>query len=58
MLGSTSQLLFWVSVVVFVIGIFMLIAGIGPLWLPILVVLVGIAGGLIAKFKPELISRT
>ena len=33
----------WPAVAVFVIGAFMLVAGIGPLFLPILVILVGIA---------------
>ena len=33
---------FWVAVAVTVIGLFMLVAGIGPLLLPVLVTLVGI----------------
>ena len=34
---------FWIAVAVTVIGLFMLVAGIGPLLLPIVVTLVGIA---------------
>lgn len=34
--------MFLPAVVVAVIGLFMLIAGIGPLWLPIVVLIVGI----------------
>ena len=47
-LGSTAGArygamnLFWIAVAVTVIGLFMLVAGIGPLLLPILVTLVGI----------------
>lgn len=33
---------FWPAVAVAVIGLFMLIAGIGPLWLPIIVLLLGV----------------
>jgi hypothetical protein len=34
--------MFWPAVAVAVIGLFMLVAGIGPLWLPVLVLLVGV----------------
>jgi hypothetical protein len=40
---------FWPAVVVAVIGLFMLIAGIGPLLLPIVVLLLGIAGAVTAR---------
>jgi hypothetical protein len=35
---------FWVALVVLLIGAFMLVAGIGPLWLPIVIVLIGVVG--------------
>ncbi len=41
---------YWAAVaIVLVVGIFMLIAGIGPLGLPIAVILVGIAAALLGK---------
>ncbi len=41
----------WAGIVVLVVGLFMLIAGIGPLWLPIVVVLAGIAVIAAGKLK-------
>ena len=41
--------LFWPAVVVAVIGLFMLVAGIGPLWLPIVVLLVGAVGAVVIR---------
>jgi hypothetical protein len=41
--------MFWPAVVVLVIGLFMLVAGIGPLWLPILIVLVGAAATVMSR---------
>ena len=41
----------WAGIVVFVVGAFMLVAGIGPLWLPIVVVLAGIAVIVLGRFK-------
>jgi len=41
--------LFWPAVAVAVIGLFMLIAGIGPLLLPILVLLVGVVVAVLSK---------
>jgi len=39
--------MFWPAIVVLVVGLFMLVAGIGPLWLPILVVLLGVGAAII-----------
>jgi membrane protein implicated in regulation of membrane protease activity len=41
--------MFWPAIVVLVIGVFMLVAGIGPLWLPILIVLVGAVAAVMSK---------
>jgi hypothetical protein len=39
----------WPAVVVAAVGLFMLIAGIGPLWLPILVLLLGLGVAVAAR---------
>jgi hypothetical protein len=45
-----SSRAYWIAVaVVLVVGIFMLIAGIGPLGLPIAVILVAIAAAVLGK---------
>ena len=41
--------MFWPAIVVLVIGLFMLVAGIGPLFLPILVVLVGAVAAVMSR---------
>jgi hypothetical protein len=41
----------WVGVALFVIGLFMLIAGVGPLWLPVAVILVAITVGVLGKTR-------
>jgi len=41
--------MFWPAVAVAVIGLFMLVAGIGPLLLPILVILVGAVVAVLSK---------
>ncbi len=48
---SKMSPMLWAGIVVFVVGLFMLIAGIGPLWLPIVVVLAGIAVIVLGRFK-------
>jgi hypothetical protein len=44
-----SGRMFWPAIVVLVVGLFMLVAGIGPLWLPILVVLLGAVGAVMSR---------
>ncbi|MGH2634015.1 MAG: hypothetical protein ACRDG3_11440 [Tepidiformaceae bacterium] len=47
--------IFWgVAAVVVVVGLFMLVAGIGPLWLPIVVIAVGILVAVAGKVRPRL----
>jgi hypothetical protein len=46
--GLMAQL-FWPAVVVAILGLFMLVAGIGPLWLPIVVLLVGVVAAQAAR---------
>jgi hypothetical protein len=41
--------MFWPAIVVLVIGLFMLVAGIGPLWLPILIVPVGAVAAVMSR---------
>jgi membrane protein implicated in regulation of membrane protease activity len=41
--------IFWVGVGVLVVGLFMLVAGIGPLWLPIAVIVVGVVVALVSR---------
>ena len=41
--------MFWPAIVVLVVGLFMLVAGIGPLWLPVLVVLLGAVGAVMSR---------
>ncbi|MGO9876810.1 MAG: hypothetical protein ACLPVY_23795 [Acidimicrobiia bacterium] len=41
--------MFWPAVAVAVLGLFMLIAGIGPLWLPIVVLLAGVVAAVRSK---------
>jgi hypothetical protein len=43
--------MFWPALAVLLIGLFMLIAGIGPLWLPIVVVLAG--GAAVVRSKTD-----
>jgi hypothetical protein len=40
---------FWPAVAVAVVGLFMLVAGIGPLLLPVVVLLAGIAAAIVIK---------
>jgi hypothetical protein len=40
---------FWPAVAVAVLGLFMLVAGIGPLLLPILVLLLGVVVAIVAR---------
>jgi hypothetical protein len=47
--------LLWLGIVVLLIGLFMLVAGIGPLWLPIAVILAGVALGVLGKLRPSLL---
>lgn len=47
--SEVSGRMFWPSIVVLVVGLFMLVAGIGPLWLPILVVLLGAVGAVMSR---------
>jgi len=42
----------WITVAVAVVGLFMLIAGIGPLWLPIVVIAAGLAIAVQSKLRP------
>ena len=47
-------LVFWLGVAVIVIGLFMLVAGIGPyIWIPIAVILVGIGVAVLGKVRPR-----
>jgi hypothetical protein len=48
---SIKPRMFWPAVAVAVIGLFMLVAGIGPLFLPILVLLLGIGVAVASKMK-------
>ena len=41
--------LFWPAVVVAIIGLFMLVAGIGPLLVPIVVLLFGVVAAVLAR---------
>lgn len=43
--------IFWPAVAVAVIGLFMLVAGIGPLWLPIVVTLLGVVVAVVSKTR-------
>ena len=45
----------WLGMAVLVVGLFMLVAGIGPLWLPIVVVLAGVAIAVLGKVRPGLL---
>jgi UPF0716 family protein affecting phage T7 exclusion len=47
--ASVMARLFWPAVVVAVIGLFMLVAGIGPLWLPVVVLLIGAVGAVVIR---------
>ena len=47
--SAVSGRMFWPAIVVLVVGLFMLVAGIGPLWLPILVVLLGVVGAVMSR---------
>ena len=49
---TLSSRTFWAAVAVLVVGLFMLVAGIGPLWLPILVILAGAVGAVASKRSP------
>ena len=42
---------FWPAVAVAIVGLFMLVAGIGPLWLPIVVLLLGVVAAVVIKTR-------
>ncbi len=47
--------IFWVvAAAVIVVGLFMLVAGIGPLWLPIVIIAVGVVVAVAGKVRPRL----
>lgn len=47
--SAVTGRMFWPAIAVLVIGLFMLVAGIGPLWLPILVVLLGAVAAVMSR---------
>lgn len=49
--GQVMTQWFWPAVAVAIVGLFMLVAGIGPLWLPIVVLLSGVAAAVVVRTR-------